>query len=66
MNRYSLEELIELWKEEQMTIEQMIGQMLLVHQDLDRRVREVARRAPPAEERALKPAPAPARRGGRR
>jgi hypothetical protein len=35
MNHYALEELIELWKEEQMTIEQMIGQMLLVHQDLD-------------------------------
>jgi hypothetical protein len=61
MNHYSLEELIELWKEEQMTIEQMIEQLLLVQQDLDRRVREVARRAPPAEEQT--PAPAPVRRG---
>jgi hypothetical protein len=63
MNHFSLEELIEFWKEEQMTTEQMIEQLLLVQQDLDRRVREVARRAPPTEERAPTPAPAPARRG---
>jgi hypothetical protein len=62
MNHYSLEELIELWKEEQMTIEQMIDQILRVHQDLDRRMRELARRKPPAEERARAPAPAPSRR----
>ncbi len=62
MNPYTLEELIELWKEEQMTTEQMIDQLLLAQQDLDRRVREVARRMPPAEEPAPAPAPTPARR----
>ena len=62
MNHYSLEVLIELWKEEQMTIEQMIDQLLVAHQDLDRRVRELARRAPAAEDRAPAPSPMPARR----
>jgi len=63
MSHYALEQLIEFWKEEQMTIEQMIGHLLLVYQDLDRRVRDAARRAPPAEEHppALAPA-APANR----
>jgi hypothetical protein len=39
MSHYTLEQLIELWKEEQMPIEQMIDQLLLVYQDIDRRKR---------------------------
>jgi hypothetical protein len=58
MSHYSLEELIEMWKREQLTAEQMIGQILQVLQTQEQRRREGA--GPPAS-----PGPAPAHRDHR-
>jgi hypothetical protein len=49
MSHYTLDELIELWKREQLTAEQMIGQLLLVLREQERRMREIARIAPSGE-----------------
>ena len=51
MSHYTLEQLIELWRREKLTLEQMIGQMLQILQEHERRLRELARRAPPGDER---------------
>ena len=51
MSNYTLDQLIELWRREQLTMEQMIGQMLLVLKEQERRLREVARPAAPGDER---------------
>jgi hypothetical protein len=49
MSHYSLEELLDLWKREQLTAEQMIGQLLQVLRAQEQRLREMARRLPPDE-----------------
>jgi hypothetical protein len=43
-----LDELIELWKREKLTTEQIIGQLLQILKEHERRVREIARGQPPA------------------
>ena len=43
MSHYSIEELIARWRKEELTVEQVIGQILLQLKELDRRQREVAR-----------------------
>ena len=43
MSHYTIEELIARWKREELTVEQMIGQMLQVLREQERRVRELAR-----------------------
>jgi hypothetical protein len=51
VSHYSIEELIARWRKEELTVEQVIGQILLQLKELDRRQREVARPtgdAPPA------------------
>lgn len=42
MSNYTIEELIARWKREELTIEQVIGQILLLLKEQDRRLREVA------------------------
>ena len=44
MGSYNLDELITLWEREKLTSEQAIGQMLLLMQSLNRRIRELERR----------------------
>ena len=46
MSNYTIDELIARWKREELTIEQVIGQILLLLKDHDRRLREAA---PPRE-----------------
>ena len=53
MSHYTLDELIELWRREQLTAEQMIGQLLLMLKEHERRIREIARSAPSGEGDAL-------------
>ena len=43
MSHYTVEELIARWKREELTAEQMIGQILQVLREHERRVRELAR-----------------------
>lgn len=59
MNHYSIDDLIARWKREELTIEQMIGQILLVLQSHEQRLRTLARPDPPAE-----PNPGGAPQGG--
>ena len=42
MSNYTIEELIARWKREELTIEQAIGQILLLLKEQDRRLREAA------------------------
>ena len=54
MSNYTIEELIIRWRREELTVEQMIGQILLVLKEHEQRVRAIARPAagadaPPAE-----------------
>jgi hypothetical protein len=48
MSNYTIEELIARWKREELTIEQAIGQILLLMQQQAQRLREAA---PPPERR---------------
>ncbi len=41
MSSYTIEELIARWKREELTVEQMIGQMLQVLREQERRLREL-------------------------
>jgi len=50
VSQYTLEELIARWKQEDLTADQMIGQLLLALQTLQQRMRDVERRLPPAIE----------------
>jgi hypothetical protein len=52
MSQYTLEELINRWRQEELTSEQMIGQLLLALAALQQRVRDVERRLPPGAEAA--------------
>ena len=47
MSNYTIDELIARWKREELTIEQVIGQILLLLKEHDRRLRA----APPHEQR---------------
>ena len=42
MSNYTIDELIARWKREDLTIEQVIGQILLLLKEQDRRLREAA------------------------
>jgi len=44
MGTYSLEELIRLWRQEKLTPEQAIGQILLLLRELQRRLQELEQR----------------------
>jgi hypothetical protein len=43
MSNYTIEELIARWRREELTVEQVIGQILLVLRDQEQRLREAAR-----------------------
>ncbi len=45
MSHYSIEELIARWKREELSVEQMIGQLLLVLREHERRLKEASRPA---------------------
>jgi hypothetical protein len=51
MSHYTIEELIARWKREELTAEQMIGQMLQVLREQERRLRELARLVASGESR---------------
>jgi hypothetical protein len=48
VSNYTIDELVARWKREELTIEQVIGQILLLLKEHDRRLREAA---PPREQR---------------
>ena len=52
MSHYSIEDLIARWKKEELTVEQVLGQVLLVLREHDRRLREAGRSAPPKAQAA--------------
>jgi hypothetical protein len=43
VSNYSIDDLIARWRKEELTVEQMIGQILLVLKEQERRLRELAR-----------------------
>lgn len=45
MSHYTIEELIARWKKEELTVEQVIGQMLQLLKEHERRIKEAARPA---------------------
>ena len=49
MSHYTVEELITRWRKEDLTVEQMIGQILQVLRVHEQRLREVARGAGPLQ-----------------
>jgi hypothetical protein len=57
VSHYTVEELIARWKKEQLSVEQVIGQLLLVLHEQQQQLRELAQRpcdppeAPPIERR---------------
>ena len=58
VSHYSLEELVELWRREKLTADQMIGQLLQALLGTQQRLRELERRLPPATDAAEAPRPA--------
>lgn len=46
MSNYSLDELVERWKHEDLTPEQMIGQLLLLLRRIEERIHELEREKP--------------------
>jgi hypothetical protein len=44
VSHYTVEELIARWKKEELTVEQVIGQLLLLALEQQRQLRELARR----------------------
>ena len=43
MSHYTIDELVARWKKEDMTTEQMIGQILLLLKEIDRRLKDMQR-----------------------
>jgi hypothetical protein len=50
VSNYTIEDLIARWKKDELTVEQVIGQILLLLREHERRLREVARGAAPGGE----------------
>ncbi|MDY6878568.1 MAG: hypothetical protein SWK90_20510 [Chloroflexota bacterium] len=55
MGTYGLDGVIRAWKQEHLTTEQAIGQVLLLLQELDERLRSLERRLERYVERARRP-----------
>jgi hypothetical protein len=55
MSHYTLEELIARWRKENLTVEQMIGQILQVLRVHEQRLKEVGRAAPAPEGESPEP-----------
>ena len=45
MSNYTIDELIARWKREDLTVEQVIGQMLLLLKEQERRIKDAAKGA---------------------
>lgn len=45
MSNYTIDELIARWKREDLTVEQVIGQMLLLLKEQERRIKDAAKEA---------------------
>jgi len=54
MGTYGLEGVVQAWKQEQLTTEQAIGQILLLLQELEERIRSTERRLEQYLERACR------------
>jgi len=50
VSHYTIEDLITRWKKDELTVEQVIGQVLLLLREHERRLREQARGAAPGGE----------------
>lgn len=50
MSHYTIEDLIARWKKDELTVEQVVGQVLLLLREHERRLRELARGAAPSGE----------------
>jgi hypothetical protein len=59
VSNYTIEELVARWKREELTVEQMIGQILLVLKEQERRLQAIGRLAPSSDT----PSPDQERRG---
>jgi hypothetical protein len=46
MSHYTVDELLARWKKEDLTVEQVIGQILLILREQERRMKEAAKAAP--------------------
>jgi hypothetical protein len=55
MSHYTIDELIARWKREELTAEQVIGQILLLLKEHERRIREAAKGAAAETTPAAKP-----------
>ena len=55
MSHYTVEELIARWKNEELSVEQVLGQVLLVLREHERRLKKPTRRAPPAADAGASP-----------
>ena len=64
MTHYTTEELIVRWKREELTVEQMIGQLVQALAAQEQRLRALERRLP--EDSSVVPAPLPAKVGTKR
>jgi hypothetical protein len=53
VSHYTLEELIARWRREELTVEQMIGQILQALQAQQQRLRDLERRLPSADDREM-------------
>jgi hypothetical protein len=49
VSHYTIEDLIARWKKDELTVEQVIGQVLLLLREHERRLRELARGSTPGE-----------------
>jgi hypothetical protein len=50
VSHYNLEELIARWRREELTVEQMIGQILQALHTQQQRLRDLERRLPPVDD----------------
>lgn len=48
MSHYTVDELIARWKRDELTVEQLLGQLLQVLREHEQRLKELARATPPA------------------
>jgi len=49
MNHYTVDELIARWKKEDLTVEQVIGQILLILKEQERRIKEMDKTTPASD-----------------
>jgi hypothetical protein len=50
VSHYTIDELLARWKKEDLTVEQVIGQILLILKEQERKIKEAAKAAPVSEQ----------------